>query len=306
MSTVTQKTDAETSGRKPPELHPNLDLLKSEKLPSQSKPWPERELPVDVLVVTGESCELLSCLSHLNKGSIYKSYKMAIGHVFFGKIGQQNELMKIAVMECSVGSTDTSLTVLDAVQELGPKAVFCVGFCGGLDDTKVNLGDVVISKMVRTYTSVSVMEEGTMDRNIGVPVPSYIGGVLKRADDSWIPPLKNPLELDPIRHKDGVFLSGPEEVNNKKRCDELVKHFSDAIAIERQGEGKRCEILGNPKCICSPLWAETSKHHYVNNLFLRLADYRVQTLPCKLKVIGNMKWCKKLISICSFLVSLHV
>lgn len=239
MSTVTQKTDAETSIRKPPELDADLDLLMPEQLPSQSKPWPEHELPVDVLLLTGESCELLSCVSHFNKGSIYKSYKMEIGHVFFGKIGQQNELMKIAVMESYVQATDTSLTVLEAVKELGPKAIFCVGFCGGLDDKKVNLGDIVISKMVRTYTSVSVMEEGIMDRNIGVPVPFEIGGILKRADDHWIPPLKNPLELDLIRHKEGVFLSGPEKVNNKKRRDELVKHFPDAIAIERQGEGKR-------------------------------------------------------------------
>lgn len=252
MPTVTQKTDAETNIRKPPELHPNLDLLTPERLPSKSKPWRECELPVDFLLLTGEPCELLSCLSHLDKTSICKSYKRAIGHVFFGQIGQPNELMKIAVMESYVEATDTSLTVLEAVEELGPKAVFSVGFCGGLDDAKVNLGDVVISKMVRTYASVSVMEEGITDRNIGVPVPPEIGGILKRADDSWIPPLKNPLELDLIRHKEGVFLSGPEEVNNKKRCHDLVKHFSDATAIERQGQGKRFEILGNPKCIMFP------------------------------------------------------
>lgn len=236
-----------SNSNRPPKL--NFDLLTSENLPSQSKSWPEKELPVDFLLLTGETCELLSCLSHLNKESIFKSYKKSIGHVFFGKIGEQNESMKIAVMESCVEATDTSLTVLKAIEKLGPKAVFCVGFCGGLDDTKVKLGDVVISKMVRTYASVSVMEQGIKDRNIGVPVPSLIGGIMKRADDSWIPPLENPGELDPIRHKEGVFLSGPEEVNNKKRCNELLKHFSDAVAIERQGHGKRFEILGNLKCI---------------------------------------------------------
>ena len=247
MSTnaVTQKTVTETNVNKPPKL--NFDLLESGKLPSQSKPWPKHELPVDVLLLTGETCELLSCLSHLNEGSIYKSYEKAIGHVFFGKIGEQNNLMKIAVIESDVEATDTSITVLEAIEELGPKAVFCVGFCGGLDDTKVTQGDVVLSNKVRTYASVSVMEEGIQDHNIGVPVPSLIGGIIKRADDNWLPPLENPAELNPIIHKEGVFLSGPEEVNNKKRCDELVKHFPDAVAIERQGQGKRSEILGNPK-----------------------------------------------------------
>ena len=245
MSTVTQKTVTETNVNKPPKL--NFDLLESGKLPSQSKPWPKHELPVDVLLLTGETCELLSCLSHLNEGSIYKSYEKAIGHVFFGKIGEQNNLMKIAVIESDVEATDTSITVFEAIEELGPKAVFCVGFCGGLDDTKVTQGDVVLSNKVRTYASVSVMEEGIQDHNIGVPVPSLIGGIIKRADDNWLPPLENPAELNPIIHKEGVFLSGPEEVNNKKRCDELVKHFPDAVAIERQGQGKRSEILGNPK-----------------------------------------------------------
>lgn len=247
MSTVTQKTDAEPNSNEPPKL--DFDVLKSEKLPSESKPWRENELPVDVLLLTGEECELLSCLSHLNKGSMYKSYKNGIGHVFFGKIGEKNELMKIAVIESYVEAIDTSITVLKAVEDLGPKAVFCVGFCGALDHKKVNLGDVIISKMVRTYASISVMEKGIEDRNIAVPVPRSIGAIIKRADDGWTPPLKNPKELDLKRHKEGVFLSGPEEVNNKQRCEALVKLFPDAVAIERQALGKRFKILGNPKCM---------------------------------------------------------
>ena len=247
MSTVTQKTDAEPISNEPPKL--NFDVLKSAQLPSKSKPWRENELPVDVLLLTGEECELLSCLSHLNEGSMYKSHNDAIGHVFFGKIGEKNELMKIAVIESDVGAVDTSMTVSNAAEELGPKAVFCVGFCGALDDKKANLGDVVISKMVRTYESISVMEEGIKDRNIAVPVPRSIAAIIKRADDGWTPPLKNPKELDLKRHKGGVFLSGPEEVNNKERCDTLVKLFPDAVSIERQALGKRFKILGNPKCM---------------------------------------------------------
>ena len=254
MSTVTQKTDAELNSNEPPKL--NFDVLKSEQLPSESKPWRENELPVDVLLLTGKECELLSCLSHLNKGSIYKSYKKTIGHVLFGKIGEKNGLMKIAVIESSVEATDTCITVLKVVQELRPKAVFCVGFCGALDDKKVNLGDVVLSKMVRTYAFISVMEEGIKDRNIAVPVPRSIGSIIKRADDGWTPPLKNPKELDLKRHKEGVFLSGPEEVNNKERCDALVKLFPDAVAIERQALGKRFIILGNPKCMFPTIYTK--------------------------------------------------
>lgn len=263
MSTVTQKTDAEPNSNEPPKL--NFDLLKPENLPSLSNDWPEHVLPVDILLVTGEKHEHLSCLSHLDKESMYKSFKMGIGHVFFGKIGtKQKDLMKIAVMECHVGAIDTSIAVLKAVEELGPKAVICVGFCGALDDTKVDLGDVVISKKVRTYASVSVMEEGIKDHNIAVPVPAKIGGVLIRADDGWKPPLKNPEEFHPTIYKEGVFLSGPEQVNNKKRCDELVKLFADAVAIERQGEGKRFESLGNPKCMFPIHGLKTSKYHHTN------------------------------------------
>ena len=35
----------------------------------------------------------------------------------------------------------------------------------------------------------------------------------------------------------GVFLSGPEVINDRKRRDALIKRYPEATAIEMEGEG---------------------------------------------------------------------
>ena len=49
--------------------------------------------------------------------------------------------------------------------------------------------------------------------------------------------LLHPGELDVKEDRDGVFLSGPEEVQSKRRCSQLRKRFPNAVAIEVEGEG---------------------------------------------------------------------
>ena len=108
--------------------------------------------PTDMLLLTVEDCEFLSCLSCLNS-SFCKSYRKDLGYVYFGDIGEGEMKLRIAVMKCCRGSITaggSAVSVLAAVRVLRPKAVFLVGVCCSLKSSNVKLGDVVISEKLIT------------------------------------------------------------------------------------------------------------------------------------------------------------
>ena len=230
-----------SSNRNPPEIDvtklPAKRRLKKRDLPSKSIPWEQVELPVDALLLTVKDCELLSCVSFLNPG-FYKSYHKNLGHVYFGKIGEEGNARKIALTTCEMVPNGSTLTVKNTVEKVKPKAVFCVGYCGGLNANKVQLGDVVISSKLRTYADIKMTQNEIQYRGIGVPLKQHLAKLILNADAGWNPPLKNDVDLDVDVIKNGVILSGPEVVDNEERRTELTKQFPDATAIEMEGVGE--------------------------------------------------------------------
>ena len=231
---LTMMSRTENSTSDPPEV--DVPLLKNKNLPKRSVDWQLVQLPIDFLLLTVMDCAFLACLSHLNPG-FFKSYHRTLGLVYFGDIVGDEMRQKIAVIKCDKGSS--SVVVLNAVKILRPKAVFNVGFCSGLDDKRVKLGDVVISKKLITYAPSKVTQDGIEECGISVPLKKHLAKVVQNANEGWEAPLKDPGKLEVEVHRDGVFLSGPEEVDNKERCGQLIKRFPQSVAIELEGEGKR-------------------------------------------------------------------
>ena len=223
----------------PPDVSQHVPTIRN--LPQKSKPWVDLKLPVDFLFLTVKDCEFFSCLSYLS--DYFKSYYQPLGYVYFGDIEEQN----IALIKCDEGSSGPGgsiVVVKNAVGVLRPKAVFCVGFCGGLNYAKVKLGDVVVSARLTTYAPIKAGEDGIQARGLTVPLKKDLANLIKHAGYSWEPPLIDPEALDVTVHRDGVFLSSPEVIDNKKRCDELIKRFPQAIAVEMEGEGKGLSKFG--------------------------------------------------------------
>ncbi|XP_068707679.1 5'-methylthioadenosine/S-adenosylhomocysteine nucleosidase-like [Montipora foliosa] len=221
---------------------PGLDRiqLKPADLPKDPVPWENVELPIDIMLLTAKDCELCSCLQYCLDPGYFRSYCRNVGYVYFGKMGEGETKLKIAVIRCNVGSTvpmGSAVVVPDAVRMLSPKAVFCVGYCGGLNKEKVKLGDVVISAKLASYAPVKVNEDGVTERGVRVPASTGLAKLTIGADYGWRAPLKNPRELEVKVHKDALLLSGPEVVNSEERRDELIQRYPDAIAIEMEGEG---------------------------------------------------------------------
>ena len=230
------------TNRKPPVIDykklPAGKELKKKDLPAPKdrRPWDKVELPVDILLLTVVDCEFLACV-HYFKPKFYASYDDNVGPVWFGEIGA----LKIALCQSPIkGSAQALILVKNAVGVLRPKAVFWVGFCAGLKEDKVKSGDVVISSKLRTYiySAEKVTEKGNVDPDIAAPSFKNLLNLLKFADYGWNPPLKDEAELEVKVVKNGVMLTGPKVIDNKKLRAELTERFPDADAIEMGGEGK--------------------------------------------------------------------
>ena len=122
----------------PPPL--SITLKKKKNLPKKLKHWSIDHLPVDILLLTVEDCELLACYHYLRNP--FKSYEKSIGNVFFGKMGEDEDgSVKVAIVRCFNESSDpggSQTTAKHAVTLLKPKATFLVGFCYSLNPNNNN------------------------------------------------------------------------------------------------------------------------------------------------------------------------
>jgi len=208
---------------KPPQLCFNLantgDVRKSTKM------WSDDHLPIDILLLTAESCGFLSCFSFLDQP--FKCYKREIGYVYFGLMGDASdqEKLKVALINCSVGAAAPggSLTVVwNAVRVLRPKAVFSVGTCISLGLEKAGMGDVVISSRL-------VTSEG-----FKTPASPLLGSLAQDAPYGWEAPLKHPDERLIKLHCNGDILS--QSLREKCQFGNIREQYPKAVAIETEGE----------------------------------------------------------------------
>ena len=208
----------------PPQL--NVKIQKMSDLPCNSSPWNIVELPIDILLMTVEDDEFLSCFSYLEKP--FKSYHSSIGFVYFGSIGSEcGKKRKIGLMKCSKGTPDpgSSLSLVkDAVRVLRPRAVFSVGACSGLNCKKTKLGDVVVSAKLITPSCKT-------------PPGRDIGNLIRHIADGWKAPLEKPDQREVRVHCDGVVLSS-QKSDSGWPYKEIIQRYPEATAVEMEGAGK--------------------------------------------------------------------
>ena len=209
---VLQKTDLPTFGVK---------LSKRSDLPKETKPWSDVKLPVDILLLTLEDCNFLSCCMHLR--NTYKSYHKDLGFVFFGTMGEcGEEQLKVALIRCCKGSSCpdySQITIRNAVMQLRPKAVFSVSYCVSLDPEDTKLGDVLV------FSRITV-------NDLGTTATRDLSNLLRQSADG-----RNSPFLD--RDDNSKFLSNVDPVIRSKR----ERSGSGVIASRKEGKLESFSIL---------------------------------------------------------------
>ena len=205
------RSSAKKRNASPPEL--NIALKSISDLPETSLNWSNVKLPVDILLLTVEECEFLSCFAHLEEP--FRSYHIITGYVYF----DQRKDLNIALMRCDKRPADPGgplAILIKAILKLNPKVIFSVGACSGLK--KVKLGDVVVSAKLITASYKT-------------PPSRDIGKVIQHVAAGWKAPVKNADECNAELHSDGVVLS----VSGAKR--DIIGQHPEAIAVEMEGGG---------------------------------------------------------------------
>ena len=210
--------------KKPPQL--SFKLKKPVDVPKSTETWNDDHLPIDILLLTAESSDFLNCFSFLDQA--FKSYNVAIGVVYFGRMGDVSDQgkLKVALVNCSIGATTplgSSTVVQNAVRVLGPKAVFSVGTCISLGLEKARIGDVVISSRLTTT------------QGFKTPASPHLGSLARDAPYGWEAPLKRPDEREIKVHCNGDILS--QSLRAKCQIVNICEEYPEAIAIETEGEG---------------------------------------------------------------------
>ncbi|XP_044170345.1 LOW QUALITY PROTEIN: uncharacterized protein LOC114949279 [Acropora millepora] len=210
--------------KKPPQL--DFELQKIGDVLISTETWSDDHLPIDILLLTAESCDFLSCFSLLDQP--FKSYKFGIDYVYFGYMGdaRDQEKLKVALVNCSKGAAAPggSLTVVqNAVRVLGPKAVISVGTCISLGLEKARIGDVVISSRLITTEEFKT------------PASRRLGSLALDARYGWKAPLKDPNGWEIKVHCNGDMLS--QSLREKCQIVNICERYPEAIAIETEGEG---------------------------------------------------------------------
>ena len=174
---------------KPPRL--SFKFPKTSNLPNTSIAWSKVQLPIDVLLVTVEDCEFLSCYFYLDEP--FKAYHEDIGHVYFGAMGSgDQEKLNIALIKCSKRSVvpgGALPDVTNASRVLQPKAVISVGTCHVLNSENIKIGDILVSSKLTTP-------------DFRTPVSRNFGKLIRHASDGWKAPLENPDEWQVQVHCD--------------------------------------------------------------------------------------------------------
>ena len=203
----------------PPQL--SFTLKQESDIQISKKLWTDVGRPIDILLVTAEGCEFVSCFHFLDQP--FKSYIYEIGYMYFGRIGGANgkEKLKVALMNCSIGFA-TPL-VQSAIGVLQPKAVVSVGICTSLISGKVRMGDVVIPSKL-------IFADG-----YSIPVSQRFSGLARDAPYGWVAPLKNRGELEVKVHCDCDILS--QSLSDKHRYDDISEQYPRAVASETEGKG---------------------------------------------------------------------
>ncbi|XP_068705028.1 uncharacterized protein [Montipora foliosa] len=220
----------------PPQL--NVKTPKSSDVPNEINKFSENTY-VDFLLLTAVECEFLSCFHFLQKPLKY--HDDDIGIVYIGKMGggSEQEKLTIGLMRCNTGSAvgGSAVNVQAASNLLKPKGVFCVGFCGGMNEEKAKLGDVVVSTNLILYAQYKATDDVNEPRGLIVPLRDKVNKIMNHASDGWEPPLLENIEEAKPRMVCGKMLSGPMLLNSKKERKRLLRSYPDAIAIEMEGEG---------------------------------------------------------------------
>jgi nucleoside phosphorylase len=171
-----------------------------------------------------------------------------------GRIGATTVYHAISEMG-SGGSGGMQQTVEKAISNLEPGAVIAVGIAFGVNEEDQQLGDILVSKLLRLYEQQRVGKKGKITLRGASPdaSPRLMSHFRSFQQTKWAG----------AKVRFGVVLSGEKLIDNVDFRDSLVRIESEAVGGEMEGAGLYVSSHDNKvdwiviKAICD--WADGNK-----------------------------------------------
>lgn len=157
------------------------------------------------------------------------------GDVTYNDLGTHGGL-RVVHSICRMGTNSIGASqqrTMQAVEHWSPRAIIAVGVAFGLDETKQQIGDVLVSEQIQDYELGRLNEDGTLTPRGDKPSGSdplcnrmrVIDSSNKRAEDDW----------PTVRF--GLVLCGQKLVDNVDYRQSLRALFPEAVGGEMEGLG---------------------------------------------------------------------
>lgn len=187
-----------------------------------------------VLIVTATDIETVSTHEKLKPidgfDNILTVYNGAHTY-YFGKFGKYN-VAHVQSNMGAIGRESAIMTISKAISTITPKFVIMIGIAFGVDKSKQNIGDVLISEGIIPYDSVRIGEKNVY-RGQNAPTSKVLLNRFKSVK-SWEYLLEDENKASKICAQ---ILSGEELIDDIERRNELIRQFPHAKGGEMEGAG---------------------------------------------------------------------
>lgn len=182
---------------------------------------------------------------------------------YLGQVGLYNVIHVQCLQMGSLNPGGSTLTVNAALKEWTKlKAVIMVGICFGFDDSKQQIGDVIVSKSIRNYETRRIGRDQEIPRGSTYQADKCLVNAFNNLMLTW----ENiGIDNEMKKLQIGDYISGEQLVDNKEARDKLRSETPEAKAGEMEGNGvvAACQSARIPwilvKAICDFADGDKSK-----------------------------------------------
>jgi nucleoside phosphorylase len=221
------------------------------------------KMKTDVLLTTATPVETKAVLE------LFPGYQeVEIREKIYFDLGLINDLQIVLIQQTHMGSNGTAgshISIKEAIEALSPLYVIMVGIAFGIDASKQDIGDILVSQHIQNYDLQRVStgpDNKPKFENRGERVTASTLLLSRFMAAQYSPP--NTWPGKPPKIDFGLILSGSKLVDHEDYRNELRNLAPDAIGGEMEGIGLYHAASDKKvhwivvKAICD--WADGNKH----------------------------------------------
>lgn len=211
---------------------------------------PAHSQPIDFVIITVLEVELQALLQILPSPTKQVSNDGSIG-VFYNSnvpvaLPDGTVLMRrVVIMQARIGRVNAAIAANNAIRQWQPRYILLIGIAGGVAQTGIRLGDVLISDQIIDYELQKLTDVGAQPRfEVYRPDSSLLEVARHVARGQWTKFIqtKRPSQGKVTSHF-GPIASGDKVIASRDELAKLQEHWPRLIGVEMEGAGIAAAVV---------------------------------------------------------------